>query len=142
MRGWMRLLMLAALLMPLSFHALADAETAEDVERTYAAIGDDGVQRAVITGGDYYFKPKWIVLKLNVPAELTAEKEPGFVPHNILMDSPEAGMAFDVDLKKEGKAITFTPTKKGTYLFYCTRKLLFFKSHREKGMEGVIEVVE
>ena len=24
--------------------------------------------------------------------------------------------------------------------FYCDKKLLFFKSHREKGMEGVLKV--
>jgi hypothetical protein len=30
----------------------------------------------------------------------------------------------------------------GEYPFYCSKKLLFFKSHREKGMEGMLEVVQ
>jgi hypothetical protein len=33
-------------------------------------------------------------------------------------------------------------TREGIYPFYCSRKLLFFESHREKGMEGTLEVVE
>lgn len=64
------------------------------------------------------------------------------VPHNIVMTSPEAGMAFDLPLATEPKTITFTPTKTGTYPFYCTKRFLFFPDHRAKGMEGVIEVME
>ena len=36
--------------------------------------------------------------------------------------------------------VRFTPTKAGVFAFYCDKKLLFFKSHREKGMEGVLKV--
>ena len=133
---------LMVLFLPAPVTAAERESPAEEVEMTYAVLGEDGVQRAEMTGGDYYFKPKWLVLKLNVPVELTVKKEPGFVPHNIMMDSPEAGMVFEVDFGKKGEVITFTPTKKGTYLFFCDKKLLFFKSHRERGMEGVIEVVE
>jgi plastocyanin len=44
----------------------------------------------------------------------------------------------------DGKSATvrFTPTHPGTFVFYCDKKLLFFKSHREKGMEGRLEVRE
>jgi len=115
---------------------------ADEVERVYAVLGNDGVQRAELTGGDYYFKPRWLVLKINVPVELTVKKEPGFVPHNIVMDAPRAGMVFDVKFDKAGEVIMFTPTMTGTFEFYCTKKLLFFKSHRARGMEGIIEVVK
>lgn len=135
-------LMFMALLLPSAVLAEEHVDMAGEVEKTYAVPGEDGVQRAEMTGGDYYYKPKWLVLKVGVPVELTVKKEPGFVPHNIVMDSPEAGMVFEVDFGKEGEVIRFTPSKKGTYLFYCDKKLLFFKSHRERGMEGVIEVVE
>jgi hypothetical protein len=30
----------------------------------------------------------------------------------------------------------------GRYPFYCDKKLFFMAGHREKGMEGVLEVVE
>ena len=67
-------------------------------------------------------------------------RESGLIPHDIAMNSPEAGMVFDEQLDTTGKVIRFTPMKAGTYPFYCTKKALF-SSHREKGMEGAIEVV-
>ncbi len=45
-------------------------------------------------------------------------------------------------MENEAKVIRFTPTRVGSYPFYCNKKLLFFESHREKGMEGILEVVE
>jgi len=73
---------------------------------------------------------------------LTISVESGLVPHTLVIQSPEAGIAVDEGLSSEAKAIRFTPTAVGNYPFYCRNKLLFFKSHREKGMEGVLEVVE
>ena len=68
--------------------------------------------------------------------------ETGLVPHTLVIQSPEAGIAVDEKLSSDAKAIRFIPTAVGKYHFYCRNKLLFFKSHREKGMEGVLEVVE
>jgi len=79
---------------------------------------------------------------VNIPVELKVRKEPGIIPHNIVMKSPEAGMDFKVSLDTDPKIIRFTPTKVGIFPFYCDKKLLFFESHRDKGMEGVIEVVQ
>ena len=36
----------------------------------------------------------------------------------------------------------FTPRKTGSYRFYCGKKLLLLESPREKGMEGVFDVIE
>ncbi|WP_041971157.1 quinol oxidase [Geobacter sp. OR-1] len=107
-----------------------------------ATIDSDGVQRVVVLGGGYFLRPKHIIVKVNVPVELKVSKEPGWVPHNIAMDSPEAGMAFEVSLSEEPKLVRFSATKTGTFPIYCSKKLLFFSSHREKGMEGRVEVIE
>jgi hypothetical protein len=48
----------------------------------------------------------------------------------------------DESLSSQAKNIRFTPTAVGRYPFYCRNKLLFLESHREKGMEGVLDVVE
>ena len=40
----------------------------------------------------------------------------------------------------ESATMVLRPTRAGTYAFYCDKKLLFFPSHREKEMEGQIEV--
>ena len=107
-----------------------------------ATIDPDGIQRVEIVGGGYFFNPDHIMVKVNVPVELKVRKEPGMVPHNIVMKSPEAGIEFDVALSSEPKMILFVPTKTGIFPFYCSKKLLFFESHREKGMEGTLEVVQ
>lgn len=107
-----------------------------------AAIDGDGVQRVDILAGSYYFKPDYIVVKVNVPVELKVRKESGITPHDIEIKAPEAGIDFKEALTEEPKVIRFIPTKAGKYPFYCGKKLLFFESHREKGMEGTLEVTE
>lgn len=106
-----------------------------------ALIDHSGIQKVDMLGGSYFFKPNDVIVKVNVPVEITIKKESGFVPHNIVMHSPEAGMDFKVDIGTDPKTITFTPTKTGKYPFYCDKGFLFW-NHREKGMEGVLEVTE
>ena len=107
-----------------------------------ASIDQDGVQRVEVLAGEYFFDPNYIVVKVNVPVEITLKKEPTIVPHSFITKAPEAGMDIYESLSSEPKIIRFTPTKVGKYPFYCDKKFLFSKSHREKGMEGVIEVIE
>ncbi len=115
---------------------------AQKQKETYVAnIDQDGVQRVRIVGGGYFFKPYHIIVKVNVPVELSASREAGIVPHNLVIKAPEAGIAVDEELATEIKKIAFTATAVGKYPLYCSNKLLFFASHRERGMEGVLEVV-
>jgi plastocyanin domain-containing protein len=113
-----------------------------EMEANRATIDDDGVQRVVILGGGYFFKPDHVIVKVNVPVEMVISKEDGFIPHNFIIEAPEAGIEVDESLSSDPKVVKFTPTKVGKYPFYCSKKLLFFEDHREKGMEGVIEVVD
>jgi plastocyanin len=101
----------------------------------------DGVQRIRIVAGSYFFKPNHLVVKVNVPVELTASRESGITPHDLVIRADEAGLAVKEDLGSEPKKITFTATKPGKYAIYCSKKLPFVAGHREKGMEGVLEVV-
>jgi plastocyanin len=114
-------------------------------KRVVAAVGADGVQHVEIIGGEYYFDPNHIVIKVNVPVEVTVRKAKDtswFIPHDIMVKAPESGIDFKVSLKTEPQTIKFTPTKTGTYPLYCDKKPPFGKSHKDKGMEGVLEVVE
>ena len=106
-----------------------------------ATVGQDGVQRVEIVGGEYFFNPKHVIVKVNIPVELKMSKDPGLTPHNIVMMAPEAGIEFVEEMTTTPKTIKFVPTKTGTYPFYCSKKVPFVKSHRERGMEGVLEVV-
>jgi plastocyanin len=111
------------------------------VNRFVATVGSDGMQHVEIIGGEYYFDPNYIVVKVNKPVELKVKKKAGYVPHNIAVKAPEAGIDFKADLGKEGQSITFTPTKVGKYEMICDKRLLWFKSHKDRGMDGFIEVV-
>ncbi len=118
-------------------------QSAMKEKRFVAAVGPDGVQHVEIIGGEYYFDPNYIVVKVNVPVELSVRKAKGYVPHDIVVKAPDAGIDFKVDLSdKEAKTIKFTPTKTGKYEMECNKRFLFFKSHKERGMDGFIEVVE
>jgi plastocyanin len=154
------------LLLPFSFAAFgeeAKPEMKQDVKSTYtptaevaqhdhakgkenrvvATVDADGVQRVEVIGGDYYFDPNYIVVKVNIPVELTVKKASGYVPHDMIVKAPEAGIDFKANLDaKKPEIIKFTPTKVGKYEILCDKKLLFFKSHKDRGMDGTIEVVE
>jgi plastocyanin domain-containing protein len=105
-------------------------------------VAADGIQKVEMIGGSYFFKPKHIIVKVNIPVELSLKKESGVTPHNIVLKAPEAGININEELSSTPKIVRFTPTKKGKYPFECDKKLLFFESHKDKGMEGTLEVVD
>jgi len=131
-------LVLATLLLT----AFVISASAEEEKAVVVPIASDGVQRLEMLGGEYFFKPKHIIVKINVPVEIIIKKEAGVVPHNIVLKAPEAGIDISENLGTAPKTVRFTPTKKGKYEFTCDKKLLFFKSHKDRGMEGILEVVE
>jgi plastocyanin domain-containing protein len=114
---------------------------AENTEVYKATIDNSGAQKVEILAGSYFFKPNNVIVKVNVPVEITIKKEPGVAPHDIVLHAPEAGIDFKVELSTEQKVIKFTPTKVGKYPFYCDHRFLFW-SHRAKGMEGMLEVTD
>ena len=99
--------------------------------------GADGVQRATITLDSYSYSPDRLIVQAGKPVELTLTSVTTITPHNFIITE----LAVEQDVGA-GKTVTvrFTPMQPGTYLFYCDKKLLFLPSHREKGMEGRLEV--
>jgi heme/copper-type cytochrome/quinol oxidase subunit 2 len=89
----------------------------------------------------YSYTPDHLIVKSGVPLELTLKSVTWLVPHNFLIDAPEAGLKVNEEVPA-GKSITirFTPGREGRYKFFCDKKLLFFHSHEEKGMTGILEV--
>lgn len=105
-------------------------------------VGADGVQRVEMVGGNYFFRPDHIVVKANLPVEIGLRKEAGIAPHTFVLRVPEEGIDIDLELGAGAKPVRFTIRTPGRYAFHCRNRLLFFESHRDKGMHGVIEVVE
>lgn len=134
-----RLLCFAAVLWAL----LAAPVGAQESPPAFRAVIDaDGRQRVRILGGSYFFRPSHVIVKAGAPVELSVSLEPGIVPHSLVLKAPEAGIEIDASLGTDPKTFVFTPAAAGSYPFYCGNKLLFFESHREKGMAGVLEVVD
>lgn len=118
------------------------ADTSMPDEFYRAATDADGVQHIRMEGGSYFFKPNHVVVQVNVPVELTVSVSNSLIPHTLVIQAPEAGISVDQNLSGTPVNIRFTPTAAGKYSFYCRNKLLFFDSHRDKGMEGVLEVAQ
>ena len=132
-----------SLLLALIISFTAGRVAAQSENEPYrATVDSDGVQHVNILAGDYFFRPKHIIVKVNVPVMLVVRVEQGVIPHGLVLKVPKANISIDEDLGRESQTFTFTPTAPGKYAFYCPKKLLFFKSHREHGMEGVLEIVE
>lgn len=104
-------------------------------------LDPDGIQRAVVETDSYEFSPRHLVVRAGKPVELTVKSVTVLVPHNVVIDDPQSGLSIREEIPAgQTRKITFTPTVPGSFAIYCDKKLLFFKSHREKGMEGVLEV--
>ncbi len=118
--------------------AAGQSESAEPME---AKPSEDGVQRAEITVDTYSYKPDHLIVVAGKPVELTLKSVTIIVPHNFVIKAPEIGVEINQGVPA-GKTVKvqFTPTKEGKTEIYCDKKLLFFKSHKGKGMVGTIEV--
>ena len=101
----------------------------------------DGMQRATVILDSYSYTPQHLIVQAGKPVELLLTSITTITPHNFVLRDEAAGLSIERDVSA-GKTVTvqFTPTKPGTYAFYCDKKLLFLPSHREKGMEGTLEV--
>ncbi|HIB77683.1 MAG TPA: cupredoxin domain-containing protein [Flavobacteriales bacterium] len=91
---------------------------------------------------DYRFDPENIEVIVGTPVHLILVNSDSLTPHNIIINEPGSGLDVNVDVGA-GKTVEldFTPTVPGNYSFFCDKRLLFFKSHREKGMEGTLTVL-
>ncbi len=121
--------------------ALASAADTFVEKRFAATVDPDGTQRVSILAGAYFFDPNVIVVKADVPVELSVKREAGITPHDFVLKAPEAGIDIKTDLATEPKVVKFTATKPGRYPFECSERFLFFTSHKDRGMHGILEVV-
>ncbi len=105
------------------------------------ASARDPAQEITLTLGDYRFTPDTVEVMAGQPVILTLTNTDGITPHNFILDDEAAGLEIDTGVYA-GKSATieFTPATPGSYTFYCSKKLPFMKSHRQKGMEGTLIV--
>ncbi len=120
------------------FVMVGSGESAEPME---VKPSEDGVQRAEIVVDSYSYKPDHLIVVAGKPVEFTLKSITIIVPHNFVIKAPEMGVEINQQVSAGNTVkIQFTPTKEGKTEIYCDKKLLFFKSHKEKGMVGTLEV--
>lgn len=101
----------------------------------------DGVQRATVTLDSYSYTPNHLIVEAGKPVELTLTSVTTITPHNFIIKDPAGSLSVEQDVSA-GKTVTikFTPTQPGTFPIYCDKRLWPLPSHRDKGMEGKLEV--
>lgn len=89
----------------------------------------------------YSIKPDKITVKTGEPVILKVKNEASFLPHNLVIKAPQAGVDIKIDVSagKTGEA-SFTPTQPGHYEIICDKTPPIGKSHKEKGMHGLLVV--
>jgi heme/copper-type cytochrome/quinol oxidase subunit 2 len=104
-------------------------------------VADDGVQRASITLDSYSFSPNHLIVEAGKPVELTLTSVTTLIPHNFIIKELAGNLSVEQDVSA-GKTviIRFTPAQPGTFPIYCDKRLWPLPSHRDKGMEGTLEV--
>ena len=104
-------------------------------------VAADGVQRATITLDSYSYSPNHLIVEAGKPVELTLTSVTTITPHNFIIKDPAGSLSVEQDVSA-GKTVTikFTPTQPGTFPIYCDKRLWPMPSHRDKGMEGKLEV--
>jgi len=117
------------------------AEPSQSGPPVVIPIAADGVQRATITLDSYSYTPNHLIVEAGKPVELTLTSVTTIVPHNFIIKDPAGSLSVEQDVRA-GKTvtITFTPTQRGIFPIYCDKRLWPTPSHRDRGMEGKLEV--
>jgi heme/copper-type cytochrome/quinol oxidase subunit 2 len=101
----------------------------------------DGVQRTTVVLDSYSYQPGHLIVEKGKPVELTLKSVTTLTPHNFIIKDPAGSLSVEQDVSAGKTALLkFTPMQSGTFPIYCDKRLWPLPSHRDKGMEGKLEV--
>ena len=104
-------------------------------------ISPDGVQRATVILDSYSYSPNHLVVENGKPVELTLTSVTTITPHNFIIKDSTGSLSVEQDVGAGRTVIArFVPTQPGLFSFFCDKRLWPMRSHRDKGMEGLLEV--
>ena len=135
------LLVIVGLLTSVGVTIVRAAEPSQSGPPVVIPVAADGVQRARVTLDSYSYSPNHLIVEAGKPVELTLTSVTTIIPHNFIIKDSAGSLSVEQDVSA-GKTvtITFTPTQPGTFPIYCDKRLWPLPSHRDKGMEGKLEV--
>lgn len=104
-------------------------------------VSPDGVQRAKVILDSYSYSPNHLVVQSGKEVELTLASITMITPHNFIIKDSAGSLLVEQDVGA-GRTVMarFVPTQPGLFLFFCDKRLWPMPSHRDKGMEGLLEV--
>ena len=140
-RRWLDILTTVGLITSVAATIVNAADPSHSDNSLIIPVAEDGVQRATVTLDSYSYAPNHLIVEAGKPVELTLTSVTTIVPHNFIIKSPTGSLSVEQDVSA-GKTVTikFTPTQPGTFPIYCDKRLWPLPSHRDKGMEGTLEV--
>lgn len=114
--------------------AVSDDTKSGEVVATTTSEQSSGEQSETVTlsGSEFKYEPATISAKIGQAVKVVYTNT-GKYPHNFVID--ELGMKSQTIKAGETETFTFTPSKAGTFSFYCS-----LPNHREKGMVGTLSV--
>ena len=88
-----------------------------------------GVQRATIAMDSYSYTPNELSVQAGHPVELILQNEATFISHMFVIADPAAGLHVHLDVSAgDSQTVQFTPMTRGTFPFYCDKKLCFLRA--------------
>jgi heme/copper-type cytochrome/quinol oxidase subunit 2 len=137
----MRLDVLVCLGLSLALTGVAFGEPASMGPPLTIPTDTDGVQRTTVILDSYSYQPSHLIVEKGKPVELTLKSVTTFTPHNFIIKDPGGGLSVEQDVSAGKIAVLkFTPMQPGIFPIYCDKRLWPLPSHRDKGMEGKLEV--
>ena len=138
---WLNMMAMVWLLTSVGVAIVHGTEPSQSGPPMMIPVAADGVQRATVTLDSYSYSPNHVIVEAGKPVELTLTSVTTIIPHNFIINERAGNLSVEQDVSA-GKTITitFTPTQPGTFPIYCDKRLWPFPSHRDKGMEGTLEV--
>ncbi|MDF0666679.1 MAG: cupredoxin domain-containing protein [Nitrospira sp.] len=104
-------------------------------------MSPDGVQRATVILDSYSYSPNHLVVENGKPVELTLTSVTMITPHNFIMKDSAGSLLVEQDVGAGRTVVArFVLTQPGLFPFFCDKRLWPIPSHRDKGMEGILEV--
>ena len=138
---WLHILATMGLLTSVGVTIVDAVEPSQSGPPLLVPVSADGVQRATVTLDSYSYAPNHLIVEAGKPVVLTLTSVTTIIPHNFIIKDPAGNLSVEQDVSA-GKTviITFTPAQPGTFPIYCDKRLWPLPSHRDKGMEGRLEV--
>ena len=113
----------------------------KDNEAWRASVGTDGVQRINLQCGPNYFDPHHVIVKVNVPVEISLHSPPNMAPHHFVLDLSKISLSEGNPAGSTTKQIRFIPKTIGEHPFGCQDNAAHPHAPPEAQKMGLLTVI-